>query len=254
MFEVKKVLGQLLMPLPLSLILLMGLLLFVAKTRKAPYIFCWLSLLSIWSLSTPYVAQKIIETDAQMLTALDPRKHQSIDKIVVLGCDLYPNQSLPSNAQLGGCSLARLVEGVRLANLYPSAHLFVSGYGYGHATSAGLMAKTAQSLGIETSRIKQNPNPKDTADEAKMLAPMLIDYNVALVTSATHMQRAMDLFNAQGVETIPAPTEFYNFAQHPWSRQFIANHTALEVVTRVWHEQVGKVWIAIRRTIDPEAL
>ncbi|PCK30946.1 YdcF family protein [Pseudoalteromonas piscicida] len=254
MFEVKKVIGQLLMPLPLALIILMLLLLFVAKTRKAPYVACWFTVLSIWGISTPYVAQRVIEWDSNHLRAFNPAKHRNIDKIVVLGCDLYPNNSLPSNAQLGSCGLARLVEGIRLANMYPNAQLFVPGYGYGHATSAGLMAKTAQSLGIPASRIKQNPSAKDTADEARMLASKLVDYDVALVTSASHMQRAKDLFEAQGVNVISAPTEFYNFNQYPWSRQFIPQHKALEIVTRIWHEQVGSAWISIRRTIDPEAL
>lgn len=254
MFEVKKVIGQLLMPLPLSLVVLMGLMLFIAKTRKGPYIASWFVLLTTWALSTPYVAQHIIEWDTGSLAAFNPSKHNNIDKIVVLGCDLYPNKSLPSNAQLGSCGLARLVEGVRLANIYPKAQLYVSGYGYGHATSAGLMARTTQSLGISATRIKQNPNAKDTADEAKMLAPLLVDYDVALVTSASHIQRAKNLFEAQGIEVFAAPTEFYNFKQYPPSRQFIPNHKALEVVTRIWHEQLGSMWITIRRVIDPEAL
>ncbi|MBR8845318.1 MULTISPECIES: ElyC/SanA/YdcF family protein [Pseudoalteromonas] len=254
MFEVKKVIGQLLMPLPLSLVALMGLMFFIAKTRKGPYIAVWLVLLTTWSISTPYVAQHIIEWDKGTLTAFNPSRHKNIDRIVVLGCNLYPDDSLPSNAQLGSCGLARLVEGIRLANIYPKAQLYVSGYGYGNATSAGLMAKTAQSLGISATRIKQNHNAKDTADEAKMLAPVLVDYDVALVTSASHMKRAKNLFEAQGVEVFPAPTEFYNFKSLPLSRQFIANDKALDIVTRIWHEQVGSMWITIRRIIDPEAL
>ena len=254
MFEVKKVIGQLLMPLPLSLLVLMLLLLWLSKQRKLPYFLCWLSVLGLWFLATPFMAQKITDSHYQGITAFAPEKHKNLDKIVVLGCNLHPDSRLPSNAQLGGCGLARLVEGVRLARLYPQAQLFVSGAGYGNTTSSSLMAATAQSLGVAKARIRHNPKAKDTAEEARLLAPRLVDYDVALVTSASHMHRAKNLFNAQGVEVIPAATAFYNFSQLPLSRQFIANHEALLIVTRIWHEKVGMMWLSLRRWIDPEAL
>ena len=77
------------------------------------------------------------------------------------------------------------------------------------------MAKTAQALGIAAHRVKQNPRALDTKDEARLLAPHLVDRQVALVTSASHMSRATDLFNAQGVEVISAPIQFYSLSSQP---------------------------------------
>ena len=177
-----------------------------------------------------------------------------MDKIVVLGCDVNPNAALSANSQLGNYALTRLVEGIRLAHIYPNAQLIVSGGGYGKITNSLLMYKTAISLGVNKNRIVKNPNAMDTAQEAKFLASKLVDYNTALVTSVSHMPRAINLFSAQGIDAIPAATDYHNFAIYPWYKQLIPNAKALLVVTQYAHEMVGSAWISLRRSIDPEAL
>ncbi|CAM4398833.1 hypothetical protein [Pseudoalteromonas ostreae] len=52
----------------------------------------------------------------------------------------------------------------------------------------------------------------NTADKAQLLAPTLVDFKVAL---AGHMACAKDLFNSQGVDVIPAATDFYDFSAWP---------------------------------------
>ncbi|NOU50656.1 DUF218 domain-containing protein [Pseudoalteromonas sp. JBTF-M23] len=249
MFIVKKVLGSMLMPLPLALIALAICLLYVSKTNKKSYAFAWFIALSTWFISTPYIADMIISPNEASLSTFNANKHDKVDKVVVLGCDVYANSRLNANAQLGGCALSRLTEGVRLAHYYKDAQLIVSGQ-----TSANLMKLTAIELGINASRILTNPNAQDTKDEAKQLARYLVDREVALVTSASHMERAKDLFLAQGVEIIEAPTQFYTFASQPPHKQFIAQVTALQAVTAHVYELLGKTWIQIRRWVDPEAL
>ena len=254
MFEIKKIIGSVLMPLPLSLLFIAFCLLFVSKTNTKSFIITWLLVLFLWAISTPYIANRIITPQERVLKPFNVTQHAHLDKIVVLGCDVYPNSQLPSNGQLGGCALSRLVEGLRLAHHYPRADLIVSGGGHSKTSNAALMAKTAQALGIAAHRVKQNPRALDTKDEARLLAPHLVDRQVALVTSASHMSRATDLFQAQGVEVISAPIQFYSLSSQPQSRQFIAQASILKAVTSHCHEWVGKAWISLLRTIDPEAL
>ncbi|KAF7774305.1 hypothetical protein PCIT_a0730 [Pseudoalteromonas citrea] len=254
MFEIKKIIGSVLMPLPLSLLLVAFCLIFISKTNLKSFLFSWLLILFLWAISTPYVANFIITPQEKALKPFNVSQHTHLDKIVILGCNIYPNKSLPSNGQLGGCALSRLVEGLRLANHYPRADLIVSGGGYRKTSNANLMSKTAQALGISSNRIKQNPKALDTKDEARLLAPHLVDRQVALVTSASHMARASDLFQAQGVDIIAAPTQFYSLGSQPKSRQFIAQASILKAVTSHCHEWIGKVWISLLRILDPEAL
>lgn len=254
MFAVKKILGGLLMPLPLFGLFAVIMLLLALKGRKSALFMALLSCITLLVLSTPLVADLITKPNQPAALAFNALKHPRIDKIVVLGCDINPNSALSANNQLGNCALTRLVEGVKLAKHYPNSQLIVSGGGYEKITNSSLMYKTAMSLGISKSRIIQNPTAMDTAAEAKLLAPKLVDYNVALVTSVLHMPRAKDLFNAQGVEVIPAATDYHNFAALPLHKQLIPDAAALRVVTQYCHELLGRIWIKLRRALDSEAL
>ncbi len=254
MFELKKILGGLLMPLPLLGLVSLILLIFALKQRKVTIALSLMSLVTLLLASTPLVANLLIKNSQPTSLAFNYLKHPNIDKIVVLGCDINPNPALSANSQLGSCALTRLVEGMRLANIYPHAQLIVSGGGYEKVINSALMYKTAISLGINKNRIVQNPNAMDTAQEAKLLASKLVDYKVALVTSVSHMPRAKNLFNAQGINVIPAATDYHNFAAFPWYKQLIPNAKALLVVTQYAHEVIGNAWINVRRTINPEAL
>lgn len=254
MFEVKKVIGSLLMPLPLTLLLLALCLLFVARTNRKSYLTSWLLVIGLWTISTPYFANVLITPTEQKLTPFSTTKHKNIDYVVVLGCGVHPAPQLPANLQLSGCALSRLTEGLRLIHIYPQAQLIVSGAGYGKTTNSAMMAKTAIALGMPANKIIQNPKARDTAEEALLLATRLVDSKVALVTSASHMARAQDLFSAQGVDTLAAPVQFYSYGNSPEYRRFIANASVLHAVTTYVHELIGRQWIALRRMIDPQAL
>ena len=173
MFELKKILGGLLMPLPLLGLLSLILLIFALKQRKLVITLSFLSLTTLLLASTPWVANLLIKHNQPTSLAFNFLKHPKIDKIVVLGCDINPNPALSANSQLGNCALTRLVEGIRLANIYPQAQLIISGGGYEKITNSALMYKTAISLGINKNRIVQNPNAMDTAQEAAFLASNL---------------------------------------------------------------------------------
>ncbi|WP_064436000.1 YdcF family protein [Pseudoalteromonas neustonica] len=254
MFELKKILGAMLMPLPLFGLICALCFLIALRNNKVAAFTGLLVTCALMLISTPFMGQKIVDPSTQLQYVFNSKNHSKIDKIVVLGCDLIPNPNLSANSQLGNCAKSRLVEGIRLAYLYPHAQLIVSGGGYGKVTNSHLMQQTAISLGVKANRIKQNPAAMDTADEAKFLAPALVDFKVVLVTSSSHMRRAKDLFNAQGVDVIPAATDFYDYSAWPVHKQYVPNVNVLLAVTRQWHEVIGRGWIAVRRWIDPEAL
>ncbi len=242
------------MPLPLLGLFAIIMLLLAFKGRKSALFMALLSCITLLLLSTPLVANLIIKPNQPTALAFNALKHPKIDKIVVLGCDVNPNPALSANNQLGNCALTRLIEGIKLAKHYPNAQLIVSGGGFYKITNSSLMYQTAINLGISKHRLVQNPSAMDTAAEAKLLAAQLVDYKVALVTSVLHMPRAKDLFNAQGVEVIPAATDYHNFAALPLHRQLTPNADALRVVTQYSHELMGKMWIKLRRAMDAEAL
>jgi len=254
-FELKKILGSLLMPLPLLFILILfGLLLLALRQKKSGLFFFIPSISILFLLSMPIVTQELINSTENKYSVFSTNKHKKLHYILVLGCQIKPNKNRPANSQLGACSLSRLVEGLRIARKYPQAKLIVSGFGYDGTTSSELMKKTAYSLGLHHTRILTNPKAKDTAQEAKLLAYRLVDAKVALVTSAAHMGRSIDLFNQQGIEVIAAPTDFYALNEQPLWRQFIPSPESLLAITAHQHEILGTLWIKILRLYDPESL
>jgi uncharacterized SAM-binding protein YcdF (DUF218 family) len=90
------------------------------------------------------------------------------------------------------------------------------------------------------------PRPRDTRQEAELLAPLLRGQRVALVTSASHMPRALALFRAQGLDPIPAPTG--HLAKEPQGfdvLDLIPDADGLAKTRFAWHEVLGRMWAGL---------
>lgn len=74
------------------------------------------------------------------------------------------------------------------------------------------MARILETMGVPESAILKEPNALNTYQNAvevrKLLEEKGIEKRVLLVTSATHMPRSLLVFKRQGIEAIPAPTDF----------------------------------------------
>lgn len=80
----------------------------------------------------------------------------------------------------------------------------------GNSESAD-MASILTSIGIPNDAIIQDPNSLNTYQNAFYVQKILSSRNihrVLLVTSALHMPRSLLIFKRQGVDAIPAPTDF----------------------------------------------
>ena len=210
LFIMKKWLGGLLMPLPLSLLLLfiaLLLLFFSKKQTLAKWItlISFIILVTFSLLPTAYYLNKPLERRyAPLLVA-----EQSLDYILVLGASGVHDKSLPITGQLSAIALSRFSEALRLYYANPNAKLVVSGSGFGDTQShAQLLQTLATSFAIPVNKIIRLDNTKDTAQEAQAMSALIKDKRAALVTSATHMPRAMQLFARYQASPIPAPTMY----------------------------------------------
>lgn len=73
------------------------------------------------------------------------------------------------------------------------------------------MALILQTLGVPKSAILQDPSSLNTYENAVNVKQILKQQginNILLVTSAMHMPRSLLIFKRQGIEAIPAPTDF----------------------------------------------
>jgi uncharacterized SAM-binding protein YcdF (DUF218 family) len=73
------------------------------------------------------------------------------------------------------------------------------------------MAEILKTLGVPASAILQDPTSLNTYQNAVNVRQIMKQRGirrVLLVTSAMHMPRSLGIFQRQGIEAIPAPTDF----------------------------------------------
>lgn len=251
LFLIKKLISALLMPLPLGfVILVLAIVVFfqgyqrLAKGLGIGVILTWL-ILSLAPVS------QLIATPLEY--AFPKYHHQTVHYVIVLGGYHNSDERFPVSSLLSKTSLMRLAEGMRIYRMNPGAKLLLSGYkGNDVISNAEAMAQVAQTFGIPKDDIIMAVQPKDTAEEAKHWATylnnnMLKNQHFALVSSAMHTPRSMYLFQNQGLQPIPAPTEFRTGGNHGlhWN-DWLPSADSLTLFESAWHEYLGRIWAAIR--------
>ena len=168
--------------------------------------------------------------------------------IVVLGAGHHERDGHGPTHSLSRAARARVVEGVRLAGLLPTAELiFTGGVIGGERPIAEVAAAAAIELGLNPRRAQRLTQPLDTASEARAVAQALTAARpapgpgpaVILVTSASHMHRALGEFRAAGIEATPAPAEYRAAGRSysPWS--LLPSAGALDKFERTAYEYLG---------------
>lgn len=168
-----------------------------------------------------------------------------IKYIHVLGNGHTTDLTQPISSQLSDAGTKRVLEGVILHKNIVDSKLIFTGYeGKTDTTNAVMNARLAVALGVEKSNIIINGKPLDTKEEAIVAKSLVGNTPFLLVTSATHMPRAMLLFKSLGMHPIAAPTNFYKndvkeYLQAPTLSCF-------ENSSRAIHEYIGIIWTKIR--------
>lgn len=245
MFELKKIVTSLMMPLPALLIVgFLGLMLimFTMKRRTG----CWIVFLSITLLflaSFQPISSRLLYPLERQYSAFLPVQ-ENIDYIMVMGSGHVVDDDLPPTSELSRTALMRLSEGIRVMRMYPGAKLILSGYdGNTGVSHARMLAKVALSLGVIKSEIILLETAKDTWEEAHQAANFVVDKKLVVVTSASHMPRVMAEFHSAGVEPLPAPTNYLaqkNIKQ-AWVK-YTPSARYLEQTERYWYETLAITW------------
>ena len=247
LFLLKKIISGLLLPVPATLVLgLLGLLLLLTQKRKLAIVLWLMATLILAAFSFRYVP-------TALLTGLESQYHPlalppaGVNTIVVLGGGVRGKTNAPPNTQLGSASLARLIEGLRLFHLakQQGKHpllILSGGRVFGSPSGAGKMQNTAVILGVNPKHIFIANGSQDTYQEARYLKTIVHQRRFILVTSAYHMPRAMDLFRAQGMHPIPAPTQYLARSARYNMSYFLPSAVNLLHADIALHEYLGILW------------
>jgi uncharacterized SAM-binding protein YcdF (DUF218 family) len=244
-FAFKQWVGAWLMPLPIAAsLLLLGLLFRLVRWRRSASALCVTGVMVaalatlgcignglLWPLESRYPA--VQDASLSRLRA---------QYVVVLGSGYRPRDGLPVTAALDAGAVVRIAEGVRLFRQLPGVSMIVSGGPVaGNPPAAVGYAKAASAWGVPTESILLMDQPLDTATEIRTLRELVGDSTVLLVTSASHMPRAMEYCIRYGVRAVAAPTG--HLAEPPatwgWRAWLLPSGVHLRKTETALHEYVG---------------
>lgn len=207
LFTLKKYIGGMMLPLPLLLLLIaLGLALIwfsrFQKSGKSLVTVGWLALLL---LSLQPVADGLLRPIEKHLPDVAGKTegglYRGAGRRVYLGSEL--GAQLEPDQQQSAAS----ERGIRLWLANPGSKMIFTGAAAktNPVSTAEAGARVAESLGVPRSAIITLDSPKDTEEEAAAVKQAIGDVPFLLVTSASHLPRAMIFFENQGLHPLPAP-------------------------------------------------
>ncbi len=177
--------------------------------------------------------------------------HKDIRHVVVLGNGHTSDPRLPGTSQIGGSSLYRLIEGVRIQRRLPESRLVIMGGAvFDSVPNADVVSTVASQIGVAAESMIIVNSPKNTMQEADLALPLVRDQEFILVTSAMHMSRAMEIFKNLGMRPIPSPTDYLMKGKDRRDPgRFLPSAENLELSKRIIYEWIGSTWMRTKESI-----
>ncbi|MFC1491753.1 ElyC/SanA/YdcF family protein [Nitrospinota bacterium] len=173
--------------------------------------------------------------------------------IVVLGGGNNSDPTLSVTSRLSSSTLPRLIEGIRLQRILPDTRLILSGGSpYGGDSEGKGMRDLAIALGVEEKKLVVEDRSRNTRDQAVYIKKIVGNDSFILVTSASHMLRAVKMFHKEKLNPIPAPAghlvvskiDTYSISE------FIPSADAMVKSRKSLYEYLGLAWAKLRGHID----
>ena len=176
---------------------------------------------------------------------LSPERVPRMGTLVVLSGGASATSDLPLSSRLTPSSTKRVLEAVRLYDLMDQPTIVISG-GSGNpfveVSEAALMRELLLHLRIPDRRIVMEGTSSNTSENAAGVKRLPLKPPLILITSASHMDRALKVFKGLGMTPLPAPCDY----QARWSvddpLRFLPSEGALAVSTAAIYEYMGTFW------------
>jgi len=236
------------MPFPLGVgLILLGLFFLYRNKLARAKLTLTLSVLWLFLISySPLVNTILYEYEAAYPTLKSAPK--DIKYIYVLGGGHHTDDTRPITSQVVDASVVRINEGIRhFHQLDEKPTIIVSGYSglFDPTPGAIMQERLALALGVKKVNLHVEATPRDTQEEAIAAKKYIGDAPFILVTSASHMKRALKFFKNEGLNPIPAPTNHLANIKYPNYTDFFSAN-AVKKSHIVWHEYLGLLWQKIK--------
>lgn len=241
-----KLLAQMGYPLGLSLSLcLLGLLLLALGRRRWGMGTILVAVAWLWLWSMPIVADALTLSLEGPLVQRPVTELPTADAVVVLGGGIVPGPPGWPYPDLGPAA-DRVWHAARLYHAGKARRLILSG---GNLPWQGeqqpetvAMRQFLTDLGVPEAALVVEGRSRNTRENALYSAELMRELGierVLLVTSASHMPRALGTFRAVGIDAIPAPTDFGVIPQPAHLMRWLPNADALHDSTLALKEYLG---------------
>ncbi len=245
LFSLKKLISFCIKPYGLVLIILMlGLYFVFAKKEKLSKSLLSLGLFLLFLFAYSPFSNLLVSSLEDRYVKYD-YAHDGIKYIHVLGSGHVSDETQPLSSLISDSGVKRVLEGILIHKNIKNSKLIFTGYGgKNEISNASINAKLAISLGVKEEDIIMDETAKDTNEEAEFAKNLTKGEEFVLVTSATHMYRALGLFAKVGLHPKPAPTDFHReeiitFFELP-------SASSLQNSQMAMHEYIGILWSKLR--------
>lgn len=235
---------------PLSLVLLLVAGLVVQRRRRLALSLILLSTSALYALSMPWVGGLLLKS-LEISGPVSQAQLQTADAIVVLGGGRRFAEAEYGGDTLNSLSLERLRYAAHLHRSSELPILVTGGKPGGGTLSEGrIMQHILQSeYGLSAKWVEDASST--TWENARFSAPLLKQdgvQRIALVSHAWHLHRAVPLFEAQGLDVIPAGIQFSS--SHVDSiLDLLPTPVGLRDSTFALHEWLGILWYKLRSIV-----
>ena len=204
-------------------------------------------LLTLYLISTPVVGNTLLR-GLQAHPALSSEQPvQGAGAIVVLGADVRREAPEYGGETVGALTLARVRYGAKLYRDLGLPVLVTGGSTRTSGRPVGLAMQESLERDFAVPVRWVEAESRNTYENAKSSSDILKSAGVTkiyLVTHAWHMPRAVKVFEATGLEVVPAPTGFLA-SPTPELRDFIASASGLAMSYYALYEGVGYLWYSL---------
>lgn len=202
-------------------------------------------LLLLWAFSTPYIANKLLNSLKPPVTSLTGAE---ADAIVILGGGRNRDSIEYGGDTLGRFTIERVRYGAWLAKKLNKPVLVTGGAPEGGRPEGDMMrASLMQEFGVKQVRWVENLS-RNTRENARFSSPLLKQDGIEriyLVTHSWHLARAIPEFEQLGFKVVAAGTG-YSLPEPPEALDFLPNGKAFLDSWLATHEWMGLLWYRIR--------
>ena len=247
-----KLLPIVLYPLGLAILLALFALIF-GRFRRVSRAALLLAVLLLWLPAMPVTANLLALGWEAAYPPVAVAELPKADAVVLLGG--FAAQPMPPRVAPDlNAAADRLFEAARLFHAGKAAHIVASAGNLPWdpvvAPEAHWVGQLLGELGVPADAVILESRSRNTYENALFTAPILRDkgwHSVLLVTSATHMRRAMATFRKAGLDVTAATTDVQgSFPVASGPLDFLPSADALSATSDMIKEMIGMVYYRLR--------